>query len=93
MGSAGEHSLFQHLTQLASVDAEHIEDNSDGGRYSISIAIAVREQREQQVLGPNMLVMQPGCFLARLAEHTSQAIRELQGVHGREVAGKWKGVT
>jgi len=78
--AASKHCLPQHFSQLLAIHSEDVENNAGGRRWRSAISAGIGEQREQKVLGTDVLVTQARCLFASLAEHIPQPFRELESV-------------
>jgi len=83
---AAKHRLLEHLSQLFSIHAQDVEHDASCGRRAIVVPLRVVKERQQKMLGTDMLVLKARGFFARLPQYAAQAIRELECVH---VASPW----
>ena len=68
------HGLFDFLLNLVEVDVQILKDR---GSYALTLA----DESEQDVLGANVLVLEPLSFLSRHGENLSDSLSEVVPVH------------
>jgi hypothetical protein len=65
---AAKHRLLEYLSQLFLIDAQHVEHDASRGRRAIDVPLRVVKERQQEMLGTDVLVLKTRGFFARLAQ-------------------------